>query len=511
MLKDDTLRSPSTIGQTVVEQGLVHTSSLPLSSPLGGATGGSTTGSFEIVPAETALEMTGRDPKLPCYSFGMHQRLDHFTGRQRELQIIDRYLLPPSTDSASDFEDPDHSAAPGERQLRSFAICGLGGMGKTELAVQYAYSRKDRFDAIFWLSADDRNILASNFAQIAQKLDLEDDSLDLAASREVVMGWLSRPLRKVTGKDESQNIANWLIIFDNVDDLDVLSEYWPKFGHGSVLVTSRDPFAKHNIYMEDTNGMDLTPLSISETEILMQRLTHVKADGLQQSALAEIAQKLDGLPLAISQMSGIFRQLRLLSYTDFIRYYNEEGIEKLVSQHPGSANHPTLQSLATVWCLDRLSESTKALLQVICLLDPDDIPEDLLFDKNKEVKMRGYPRSIGEYLNARSELVSSSLVNQNPEQRKISLHRLIQDSVKAMMSKEDLIATYQAAITLAINTWPFQSLKDHHSIARFSECEAIFPSILRIKEGIAPLLREWGDFPVDVRLAGLFNDTGWYV
>ncbi|KAI0396025.1 hypothetical protein F5Y17DRAFT_465366 [Xylariaceae sp. FL0594] len=506
-LRDDTLRSPSSVGQTMVEQGIALPSSLPQSYPLGGATGGSTTGSFEMVPAEAALEMTSRDPKLPCYSFGMHQQSDHFTGRQKELENIDRYLLSPSTGSASDGD----FTTPGEKQLRTFAICGLGGMGKTKLAVQYAYTRKGHFDAIFWLCADDRNILASNFAQIAQKLGLEDDSLDLAASREVVMGWLSRPWKKTAAADEPQNIAKWLVIFDNVDDLDVLSEYWPKFGHGSVLLTSRDPFAKHNIYMEDVNGMDLVPLSVPETELLMQRLTHVKAEGAQQSALAEIARKLDGLPLAISQMSGIFRQLRLLSYTDFIRYYNEEGIEKLVSGRPGSANQPNLQSLATVWCLDRLSRSTKALLQVICLLDPDEIPEDMLVDSTGEVKLENYPKSTGEYLNARSELMSSSLVNQNPEQRKISLHRLIQDSVRSMMSKEDLLSTYQAVISLVINSWPFQSLKEHHSIARFSKCEAMFPSVLRLKEGIASLLPQWDDLALDIRLARLLNDAGWYM
>ncbi|KAI1425307.1 hypothetical protein F5Y12DRAFT_747918 [Xylaria sp. FL1777] len=508
-LKDDTLRSPSTIGQTVVEQKLPQQSSIPLSSPRGGATGGSTTGSFEIVPAETALEMTSRDPNLPCFSLGTHRQLDHFIGRQSELDIIDRHLLPIPADNPFHPQTPGLSAGHGEEQLRSFAICGLGGIGKTELAVQYAHSRRERFEAIFWLSADDAKILASNFAQIAQKLDLEDDSSDLAASRDLVMGWLSRPLRKSSEPDEPQNIVNWLIIFDNVDNLDVLSDYWPKFGHGSVLVTSRDPFAMHNLYME--NGMDLNTLSISETETLMQRLTHVKADVTQKPALAEMAHKLDGLPLAIRQLSGIFRQLRLLSYTEFLRYYNEEGIEKLVSKHTGSAEYPTLQSLATVWSLDRLSKSTKALLQVICLLDPDDIPEDLLVDRHKEVKLEGYPRSTGEYYNARSELVSSSLVNQNPELRKLSLHRLIQDSVKDMLSKEELIGAYQAAISLVINIWPFQSMKEHHSIARFSKCEAIFPSILRIKDGISPLLKEWEGFLLDIRLARLLNDTGWYM
>ena len=340
------------------------------------------------------------------------------------MRNIDKHLLPPpaTPDPADVILDSDASEGP--ETLRSFALCGLGGMGKTEIAVEYAYSRKDKFEAIFWLGADDAQILASNFAQIAQRLGLEDDSSDFAASRDVAMGWLSQPLRKTSESDEPGNVVNWLIIFDNVDNFDVLSENWPKFGRGSVLVTSRDPFAKHNLYVE--KGMNLPPLMKSESEMLMQRLTHVRADSSQQKALSVIAQKLDGLPLAINQMSGVFRGLRL-SYTDFLDYYNEEGIEALLKKQ-SELTGQDVSSLVTVWALDRLSQSTKTLLRVICLLDPDQIPEELLIDKDKEVKLEHYPKSRGDYYNARSELVSSSLINQSAGQ--VSLHRLIQDTAK---------------------------------------------------------------------------------
>jgi hypothetical protein len=481
--------------------------SVPISSPIGGATGGSTTGSFEIVPAETALEVTSKDPILPLFSLGSRQRLDNFLGRQDILSKIDEYLLPTNIKLDSTSIQPGNQLTEKEEILRSFAICGLGGMGKTELAVEYAYSRKHAFEAIFWLGADDAKILASNFAQIAQKLKLEDDDSDFAASRDVAMAWLSQPLRKTSEPDTPENTVSWLIIFDNVDNLDVLADYWPKFGRGSVLVTSRDPFAKHNLYME--NGINLTPLRKTESEALMQRLTYVKAEPHQQQALSMIAEKLDGLPLAINQMSAVFRRLRL-SYTDFLKYYDEEGIESLFQKRIDSVDTKGFSSLATVWALDQLSTGTRALLRVICLLDPDDIPEELLIDKLDEVKLDHYPKSRGDYYQARLELVSSSLIIQNAAQEKLSLHRLIQDTTKAMMNKEELYAAFQAATCLILSAWEFQSMQQHHSVARFSKCELVFPSVLRLKIGLEPIIRKSNDYPLDVRLARLLNDTGWY-
>ena len=432
--------------------------------------------------------------------------MDHFSGRQDIMDIIDEHLLHPIAESEPTGPEPGQSASKSEEQLLSYAICGLGGIGKTELAVEYAYSRKGKFEAIFWLAADDAKILASDFAHIAQRLGLEDDSSDFAASRDIALGWLSQPLRKTSEPDTPENVVKWLLIFDNVDNLDVLSEYWPKFGRGSVLVTSRDPFAKHNLYMEQ--GMNLPPLLTTESEMLMQRLTHVRADAFQKQALSIIAQKLDGLPLAITQMSGVFRRLRL-SYTDFLKYYNEEGIEKLFRKQTDLSDGQSISSLATVWALDRLSREARALLQVICLLDPDNIPEEILIDKSSEVKLEHYPKSRGDYYDARLELVSSSLVNQNADQERLSLHRLIQDTVKAMMNQEGLVAAFQAATSLIISAWEFQSMKEHHSIARFSKCETVFPSVLRLKNGLEPHIKESPDFPVDIRVARLFNDTGW--
>lgn len=488
------MRSPSTGGYTLTEEQLSLRPSNPILSPVGATAGSkSTEEPFELVRRETELDVTRKDAILPCFSLGTHRRLDHFFGRQDVMKIIDDYLLPPAAEQS-------------EEQLRGFAICGLGGMGKTELAVEYAYSRRDKFDAVFWLSADDSKILASNFAQIAHRLGLEDHLSDLAAGRDVAMGWLLRPLKKTSEPETAENLANWLIIYDNVDNLDVLHEYWPEFGRGSVLLTSRDPFAKHNRYVE--KGINLSPLSESDTEAMMQGLTHVVAEGSQKEALSAISERLDGFPLAINQISSVFRSMRV-SYTNFLKFCNEEGITKVFEEEGEQADPSKVRSLATLWALDQLGKETRALLQVICILDPDNIPEELLIDKSSEVMLDHYPKSRKDYYHARKQLVSSSLIAHHEDQEKLSVHRLIQGTAKGMMNQQELVAAFQAAASLVISAWPFQSMKEHHSIARFSKCEDVLPSVLRLKDGLERPLQGLNDFLLQVRLARLFNDTGW--
>ncbi|CAI7586198.1 unnamed protein product [Penicillium manginii] len=480
-----------------MEQESLVQDSLPISSPFG-ATAGSTAGSFEIVPAIAALEITRRDPKLPCYSFGTKRKMEYFCGRQDVLQKMDECLLP----------SPNKLESEGGEQLQSFAICGLGGMGKTELAVEFAYTRKEYFEAIFWLGADNVQVLASNFANIAQQLGLEDGPQDLVASRDIVNGWLSKPMRKVVEPDIPENQVHWLIIFDNVDNLDVLYDYWPTTGRGSVLITSRDPLAKHNHLLE--NGQDLSPLTSTESETLMQHLTHVKADPPQREALAAILERLDGLPIVIDQMSSTFRDLRL-SYIDFLRLYNEEGIVRLQTMQNFSATSDKVGSLVTLWSLKRLSIRTKELLWVISLLDPDEIPEETFFYKKGHIALSNYPKTLRDYLQARAELLSSSLIKHDAEQQKISLHRLTQETARAIMDEKQLFQAFQTAIQLVIEAWPFQSMREHHWIARFPKCETIFPSILRLKSRAEEFIRDGRDYALNIGLAKLLNDTGWYM
>lgn len=496
-LQHVTLRSDA--GSLETDDPLRGTTSIPTSYPEGYSTAGSTDASFDLVPLVTPIEGSEKEPILPCFMLGSQHRAEHFLGRDDMMATLDRYLLQEQKNSSNDTQ---------RGSVRSFSICGLGGVGKTSLAAEYAFSRQDVFDAIFWLNADNASILGNSFAQISTKLGLEDSSSDIAASHSIVMNWLSKPLKRPSEPETQENLAKWLIIFDNVDNLDVLSEFWPGLGRGSVLVTSRDPQAKRNMHIRD--GIQLPGLSLANTQLLLEQLTDSPATKAQENAIRSIVGKLGGLPLAINQMAGLYRQLRC-SHTDIAKLLDGKGIATTFQTTADFSKGQESRSLATIWALDRLKGPTRALLQVICLLDPDAIPQELLTSFSVKLDLADYPKTMLKYFKARGELLSSSLINLHEESGEISIHRLIQDSVLYDMSPEQLEAAYQTAISLAIAVWPFQSMKEHHSIARFGKCETFFPSVLRLKDGLEPMIREGSCSSKSLEVARLFNDVGWYV
>jgi hypothetical protein len=153
--------------------------------------------------------------------------IENFLGRQGELDELWQYLRP--TDSRS----------------RKVAILhGLGGMGKTQLAVRFARDHKHDFTAIFWLSGKDRGTLLQSLSSILPRLPEQSHANEAMNDEEVeqrardVLKWLA-----IKGN------SRWLIIFDNIDqyypfngpmgDAYDIAEFFPGADQGSILITSR--------------------------------------------------------------------------------------------------------------------------------------------------------------------------------------------------------------------------------------------------------------------------------
>ena len=125
---------------------------------------------------------------------------------------------------------------------------GLGGMGKTQLAITYARRQKEKYTAIFWLNANDEDSLKLSFRDIAQQVLRHHPSTSILSNIEqetdldqvvsAVIGWLDFP----------QN-ARWLMIYDNFDNPKISSNsdnsavdirhFLPRSDHGSIIITTR--------------------------------------------------------------------------------------------------------------------------------------------------------------------------------------------------------------------------------------------------------------------------------
>lgn len=246
---------------------------------------------------------------LPCFALAEKSRNHTFVGRDDILRSMDEHLLPQETSLPADMNS-----------IRSFAICGESGIGKTDLAIEYAYSRKNQFGAVFWLHAGSAAQLMTDYCQIPSYLGLTNTYSHPTpeSRRKLAKAWLNNPKKSV---DWGVN-CRWLLIFDQADDLDVIANYIPRGGNGSILITSRN-YAANNRFFENGAGADLGPLSIGEATTLLQRLvlgSDVKLRRADQKALKKIASLSYGVPGAITSIAESIQDdsLSLSEYAELL-------------------------------------------------------------------------------------------------------------------------------------------------------------------------------------------------
>lgn len=456
------------------------------------------------------FEKQKRSPRLPCFTIrSRRDRNSRFYGRDDIFTQIDRALLP--CDHASVGADVGEDGVPVKHDrgpLKSFALCGIGGSGKTEVAVQYAYRRENEFDAVFWVASDNKDILIEEFANIALALDLVDpnEPTDLLAACELVKGWLSNPAKSYADKPPVPNEARWLLIFDNADHHDVLEDFWPATGLGSVLVTSRDMHAKDQIYTANF-GIDVTPFSIEESSDMMRQLIPSNVFDGQEAYVREIAGKLGGLPLLLTQMSGMMSRLRL-SCKDFLRLCEERDVEHLDWFGDDTSRSAQVFKISTSLGLDGLSAESLALLRMSSLLDPDCIPDDILVEAQQQKAISSFPSTYKAYCDARLELQQSSLLGCNHATGDLTLHRIVQDVTLASLSQSERLAFLHATLRAVSAAWPFIELQDRFNTDRYPVCAKIFPSVVRLKQTQLSMLQNDGFNDPDAA-ASLFSDAGW--
>ncbi|MCJ1382412.1 hypothetical protein MMC17_005525 [Xylographa soralifera] len=460
---------------------------------------------FEMIPRVSDFSVTRKEPQLPCYIIPYNRNRD-FLGRDKILKAIDDVFWHQSTDN--------EQVEPAKNELRAYAICGPAGIGKTQVAIEYVNSRRHRFDAVLWVHADQPEKLAEGFGHIAMTMGLAPkDSAevkDQVVAREVVKGWLANPLKSYHNNDQSiPESATWLLIFDNVDDPEILTDFWPLDGPGCVLVTSRDPLSKKNGF-STTVGIDLEPLSSEQGAELLLKTTQRETQATDRTMSIDVAERLGGFPLAITQMAGVITRLNL-TFGEFLKTYEEEKsraeLLDLRLEHPGRRS-AYKHTIASAWAVESLKEGA-ILLDLLALFDPDGIQESIFTTAPSLVSMEGFPKSSVAYQRARSELFRSSLVTRDRTETKLIIHRLIQDTARSQMSQDRFGVVFSAAVVLLCSVWPFDTSAWQHGVARWILCEELFPHVLRLRQFSQRFVQLDGNYEAKVQFARLLSDAGW--
>ncbi|WPB07565.1 uncharacterized protein RHO25_012226 [Cercospora beticola] len=479
---------------------------------------GTTDDSFEVVARRTPVEMSKPPARLPPSVTTVRPMSKELFGRAEDLLIMDEKLL-----SLGPASPPDLSLS----GLRSFVIYGMGGIGKTSLAQYWVQTRKHNFDAVFWLKASKIESLAGEFVGIGTSIGLfrAEESHDLAVGRAIVKGWLAEPRYVAPNKAARSPEARWLIVFDDVESLAGLAEYWPFEGQGTVLVTTRDASSSSILDSEATfarslplsGTLELKPLTLAETRMMLLSLTAETSDCQDAATLETICRKLGGLPLAIQQMAGNIRTMNL-RYGDLLRMWEHENPGEFLDTAAGSNSVTSTglrQTIATMW-MSRADTSDRpedlALLRVLSFLAPGGVSEELVCDKEfLEAAIPQFRASELRFQNAKLNLIQSSRITYEKKDRVIIVHDLVKESVRAHMGQDAASYMLLMVARAVSRTWPFLKARQWHDRSRWPQCETLLPHIAFLQQLWSRPSHKNPHGQLYLEFAKLINEAGWFL
>ncbi|MCO8269319.1 FxSxx-COOH system tetratricopeptide repeat protein [Actinoplanes sp. TRM 88003] len=243
----------------------------------------------------------------------------------------------------------------GSNRSAVYVLYGMGGVGKTTTAIEFAHRNADAYDIGWWVNAEDPTLIPDQLASLARAIGVVSptDLVEVALAR--LFGLLRRRRR-------------WLLIFDNADDPARLARFIPG-GEGHVLITSRNPGWSNLATRTEVEVFN----RVESIGLLRARVT-----GLSAGQAGRVAQAVGDLPLAVDQAATLLADPSL-SVDDYLKLLAQRGSEVLDRGH--GAGYPI--SVAASWTVSfaRLHADDPAALQLLTLLAwlaPEAVPRTLV-------------------------------------------------------------------------------------------------------------------------------------
>lgn len=346
-----------------------------------------------------------------------YHRNPFFTGRTRLFkQIHDKFNKKNNTHDS----------------IHSQAICGLGGIGKTQTVVEYAFRYRNEYPFVLWVRATTRETFIADFVSLANLLNLPEKN---EQEKDIVVAAVKRWL---------ENNEKWLLIIDDVDNVNMVYEILPTVGNGHILLTTRAQSVGSIADIFEVEKMDL----VDGASLLLRRAkilavdTPLKQASKEERTIAEaIVKALDGLPLALDQAGAYIEETRC-SLSEYLNLYHQYRMTLLQRRSRSSSSHP--EPVATTWSLSfqRIKGANPAsadLLSLCALLDPDAIPEEIITIGAPDLgsllrSVAPDPLKLNEAI---EELRKFSLVRRDPDAKLLSMHKLVPVVLLGRMDKKD--------------------------------------------------------------------------
>jgi hypothetical protein len=337
-------------------------------------------------------------------------------------------------------------------------IFGLGGIGKTRLAIEYAWKYQESYSALIFAVADTPSQLRRSISELAAPAILNlnewknpEEEVRLAS----VIRWFSEN-------------PGWLLIIDNADDkesVDAIQNLLANLRGGHVIITSRSSWWSKSVAKHE---LDVLSQEAAKT-FLLDRTKDERIKTLNDEIVAsDLARELGGLALALEQ-AGAYIQNRDggLSLADYLKRWRE-GREQVSSWCDELVMHYP-RSVAITWetTVHALSPAALTLFRILSWFSPDPIPRSIITDQGVKIIIKNAVKasdlSVGEIdpEQALSELIAYSMTKKVDEQGVacVGLHRVVLNIMRDRMPPEAKAPTIVAAADLLVLFAPKDSYR----------------------------------------------------
>jgi tetratricopeptide (TPR) repeat protein len=345
------------------------------------------------------------------------------------------------------------------------ALHGYGGVGKSQVAIEFAYRNASSYDVVWWIPADQPALVRSSLAALAPRLGLPAPT---ATGTEEAMAVVLDALRL------GRPYARWLLIFDNADEPEEINEYIPR-GPGHTLVTSRN--------QRWQGVVETLPVDVFSREESIAFLTRRARRAIKEQDAHLLAEELGDLPLALEQ-AGAFQAESGMPVQEYLDLLSKQ--TKVLLGASRSPDYPLTMTAAWQISVGRLNQTEPTaveLLRCCAFFGPEPIPRDV-FRHGIQAARPHLAEILGDPILLSMivrDLGRFALANIDPSNRTIQVHRLIQRLLREELSEGDQ-AEFRHEVHLLLasaappdpsdeSKWPrFAELVAHVTPASVAEC-----------------------------------------
>ena len=367
------------------------------------------------------------------------------------------------------------------------AIVGLGGVGKTQIALEFVYQLREREPdcSVFWIPVTNVESMLEAYLEIGQQLQIPNIEKEQADVQKLVQHQLSQ-----------ESSGKWLLVFDNADDIDIWTDkannttgsdrridYLPKSKHGSVLFTTRS--LKAAVKLANRNVVSVGEMGHTMAKHLLEK-SLIKQDVLMNDrAIVNLLTKLTYLPLAIVQAAAYINenQINLSEYVALLDNTEENIIDILSEEFEDEGRYKDIKNpIATTWLISfekiRTRDPLAAdYLSFMSCVDAKDIPQSLL-PPVQSPKMA---------VDAIGTLSAYSFITKHKTAQILDLHRLVHLATRNWLRTKG-----------SLGQWTSKALE---------RLEEVFPDSDHTNRSVWRMYLPHARYTLETELEGARNDT----